>query len=188
MNWKTWWHNFKRHGKGTWPHLSTLYLVVVSLLLFVGLHTIQPPLTRNGNCKEAWLAIWPFQDLAMMGLHWFDLGGKWFLGNHPSIHPFIHPSIMTKWENSIHVQRIIAMVNWIGGPTLGKAFGGHIGNLGNTLGTGWEYAGKTSKKNSTITSHPFPSQRRLKKNTKLCLLSKWWFSTRRSLKKCGYHP
>jgi hypothetical protein len=78
------------------------------------------------------------------------------------------------------VQRIIAMVNWIGGPTLGKPFGEHIGNLGNTLGTWWEYAGKTSKKNSTITSHPSPSQRRLKKNTKLCLLSKWWFSTRRS--------
>jgi hypothetical protein len=49
-----------------------------------------------------------------------------------------HPSIMTNGENSIHVQRIIAMVNWIGGPTLGKPFGGHFGNFGNTLGT-WSF-------------------------------------------------
>jgi hypothetical protein len=35
----------------------------------------------------------------MMGLHLFDLGGKWFLGNHPSIHPSIHHDKTRKFNS-----------------------------------------------------------------------------------------
>ncbi len=75
----------------------------------------------------------------------------------PIIHPFIHPSIMTKWENSIHVQRIIAMVNWIGGPTLGKPFGEHIGNM---VGICWE--NKYEKFHHHISPLPLPKETKKK--------------------------
>jgi hypothetical protein len=86
----------------------------------------------------------------MMGLHLFDLGGKWFLGNHPSIHPSIHHDNMREFNScaknnssihpSIHHDKMRECNSCAKNNCNGKLDRrAHIRKTlwGNTLGTRW---------------------------------------------------